>query len=54
MSGRRNSIAKSLEAGKCCSSCVCVCVCVCVCRVGDEEGEAVEGMRSRNPPMLRG
>ena len=30
MSGRENSVAKSLEAGECYSNCVCVCVCVCV------------------------
>ena len=56
MSGRGNSVAKSLKAGECYSNCVCVClcVCVCVCRVAVEEAEEVEGVRSRNPPMLKG
>ena len=38
MSGRGNSVAKSLGAGECYSNCVCVCVC----RVGVEEAEEVE------------
>ena len=50
MSGRGNSVAKSLGAGECYSNCVCVCVC----RVGVEEAEEVEGVRSRNPPTLKG
>ena len=54
MSGRGNSVAKSLKAGECYSNCVCVCVCVCVCRVAVEEAEEVEGVRSRNPPILKG
>ena len=52
MSGRGNSIAKSLKAGECYSNCVCVCVCVC--RVAVEEAEEVEGVSSRNPPILKG